>query len=248
MLKVTILGCGGSLGVPRIGCDCSVCCSDSIYNKRTRSAIFIESTRAKILVDFGYDIKNQLIKENVREIDAAILSHDHADHVSGIDDLRIFSFIQKEALSIYTENATATRIRQRYAYLFESRQLISKPLSFYDKFNIKDLEVQLFKQNHGSIDSLGIKINNFVYSCDVADFPIESRNYLHNLDVWIVDCRDYSSNSRHAGLDKVLEWNEEFKPKKIYLTNLAHGLDYHELLNSLPRHIKPLYDGFKFIT
>ncbi len=246
MLNITILGCGESLGTPRIGCDCSVCISNSNYNKRTRSAIFIESEDAKILVDFGFDIKNQLIRENISEIDAAILSHDHADHVSGIDDLRVFSFIQREALNIYTDNATAKKIEERYNHLFSSKQLILKPVDFYEKFYVKNTEVQLFKQDHGDIASLGVKIGNFVYSCDVADFFAESKDYLFGLDVWIIDCKEYSSNYRHAGLDRIMEWNKQFKPKQIFLTNLSHKLDYYELKANLPPHITPLHDGLRF--
>ena len=110
------------------------------------------------------------------------------------------------------------------------------------------MDLQFFRQHHGSIDSLGIRIDDFVYSSDVADFPKESEQFLRSAEVWVLDCVSYVSNSRHAGLDKVLQWYEEYKPKQILLTNMDHLVNYHEILKVLPSNIKPLYDGYKFVV
>jgi phosphoribosyl 1,2-cyclic phosphate phosphodiesterase len=111
---------------------------------------------------------------------------------------------------------------------------------------VGSLNVQLFRQHHGLIDSLGIRIGDFVYSSDVADFPEESKPCLSNIKVWILDCLDYKSNKSHAGLDKILEWNMQYSPEQILLTNMHHNIDYHTISEQLPKNIAPLYDGYKF--
>ena len=245
MLKITILGCSSSLGVPLIGCDCDICSSDSEYNKRTRSSIYIDDGTDTMLIDFGYDIKNQLIRENIKKITGTILTHKHADHVSGIDDLRIFSFIQQMPLDIFTDHETAKILENLYGYLFTNNYLKINPLDFFAKFSIGSINIQLFKQHHGAIDSLGVRIGDFVYSSDVSDFPEESKKYLQNIKVWVVDCFDYKSNYAHSGLDKILYWNKIYNPAEILLTNLSHYIDYYEISKALPNNIKPLYDGYK---
>lgn len=252
MLQVTILGCGASIGVPVIGCNCPVCLSDSKYNKRTRSAIYINDENSHILVDFGYDIKYQLVREKINAIDCAILTHYHSDHVNGIDDLRVFSFIEKKPLEIYTDHQTSTKLHDKFGYLFKPASvmpwqvLTTKAVDFFDKIKINTIEVQFFRQHHGYIDSLGLRIGDFVYSSDVSDFPPESEEYLKNIKIWVLDCMDYTSNKNHAGLNKVLEWREKYKPQQILLTNMRHTIDYYKIMEILPENVKPLYDGYKF--
>lgn len=246
MLNITVLGCGSSLGVPVIGCNCRVCKSTSAYNKRTRSAIFIEDAATKILIDFGPEIRGQLIKANVKCLDGAILTHNHADHVDGISDLRVFPHIDNKLLNIYADHETSRVIAQGYKYLFDGKSLNAVGAGFFDKIKINNTEIQFFQQHHGKIDSLGIRIGDFVYSNDIIDFPEQSKEYLYNIKVWILDCRGYTSNHCHAGLDRVIQWNQEFKPKKIFLTNMGHEIDYHEIIKDLPVNIVPLYDGCKF--
>ena len=247
MLKITILGCGSSLGVPVIGCDCNICNSKVKYNKRTRSSIYIDDFVSTVLIDFGFDIKDQLIRENIRKITGAILTHRHADHISGIDNLRIFSFIQKMPLDIFTDFATAEIVENFYKYLFTNNYLTINPLDFFANFTIGSINIQLFRQHHGSIDSLGIRIGDFVYSSDVSDFPIESEKYLQNIKVWIIDCFDYKSNQNHSGLDKILSLNEIYNPSEIFLTNLSHFIDYDEIMKILPKNIKHLNDGYTIV-
>lgn len=245
MLQVTILGCGSSHGVPVIGCACAVCKSDSPYNKRRRSSILIERGAAKILVDFGFDIKDQLLDAGICDLDAAILTHNHADHVSGIDNLRIFKYLSGRALPIYTDIATANVIGERYKYITEAGEAIICGNDPYGLVEVAGVPVQFFLQQHAEIDSLGFRIGNFVYSSDVRDFYDESIQYLDGIDVWVLDCMGYKSNHAHAGLDRVLKWNERFKPKEIYLTNMRDKIDYFKIQTELPANIKPCYDGLK---
>lgn len=242
-LKIMILGCGSSTGVPIIGCKCSVCLSDSKYNKRTQSAIIIEDNNTKILVDFGLDIRQQLLSANISYLDGAILTHAHADHCGGIDVLKIFKYIYKKPLTVFMTQITYDTIYAREKYLFDSNHLTIKIIDCYDEISVNTINIQLFNQDHGSIDSLGLRINDFVYSCDVRHFPQKSEQYLQGIKTWIVDCRDYISNNNHAGLDQVKIWNNEFKPKEIFLTNMHHTIDYHEIIHQLPKNILPSHDG-----
>ncbi len=246
MLQITILGCGASLGVPVIGCDCNICTSTSTYNKRTRSSIYIDDGNSQILIDFGFDIKDQLIREKIKKLDAAILTHYHADHFSGIDNLRVFPFIQKKPLEIFSDSNTILQTEACNKYLFHPDKLVSRPVDFFAKFKVNTINVQFFRQNHGRIDSLGIRIDDFVYSSDVEYFPEESAPFLQNIKIWILDCVAHGSCGGHAGLDRVLQWNDQYKPQQILLTNMSHYIDYHEILKILPTNIKPLYDGYKF--
>jgi len=243
MLEINILGCGSSCGVPVIGCSCSVCKSDSAYNKRLRSSILINQNKTKILVDFGFNVKEQLLAADVYHLDAAILTHDHADHVSGIDELRIFYYIHGKPLDIYVSESIAPQILARYNYLFNDGRLKMHAVGELEQIVINDVKLQLFPQIHGPVRSLGVRVDNFVYSCDTSGILPESESYLENMDVWVVDCMDYKSTFAHAGLESVLKWDEKYKPKKIYLTNMNHNINYHEILKELPRHVVPCYDG-----
>lgn len=243
MLKITVLGCGSSHGVPVVGCACEVCTSSSPYNKRRRSAIIIEQLAAKVLVDFGFDIKDQLVDAKIDRLDGAVLTHDHADHVAGIDNLRIFRYLSGEALTIHTDHETEEKIKQRYKYLFDKGEVRSVAYGKYDQFEIDAIRFQFFNQLHAEIDSLGIRVGDFVYSSDVREFPPESRQYLQGIKVWLLDCLAMESNHAHAGLDRVLEWNDKYKPKRIYLTNMRDDIDYYKIQESLPDNIRPAYDG-----
>lgn len=245
MLQITVLGCGASLGTPVIGCKCSVCSSGSSYNKRTRSSILINNESTKVLVDFGFDIKDQLVSQDVSHLDGAILTHDHADHVGGIDNLRVFDYLSGVPLDIYVRSDIAAEIEERYRYLFAANKLSLKVVEAYDNLRIKQMNLQLFNQHHGEVDSAGIRVGKFVFSCDVLDFPEESEPYLYDSDIWLLDCLDYTSNHAHAGLDKIFIWDKKFCPKKIYLTNMHHHIDYHKISKELPPHIQPAYDGLK---
>ena len=246
MIEVTILGSGASLGVPVLGCSCRTCLSGDRFNTRSRPSIVISKNQRNVLVDFGFDIKAQLMREKIYSLECAILTHDHADHVGGIDELRVFSHLQGNPLPIYTDSRTVDIISNRYRYMINEKRFTPHELSDFECLvNLADIDIEFFRQHHGSIDSLGIKIGDFVYSNDVIAFPDESEKYLQNMKYWVVDCMDYTSTSAHSGLDKVLEWNEIYKPEFIYLVNMSHNIDYYEIQSKIPANIKPAYDGLK---
>ena len=244
MIKVRILGCGSSLGVPVIGCACQVCISSSSYNKRLRSSILIEKEDKNILVDFGYDVRQQLLREKIQKIDSAILTHAHSDHVSAIDDLRPFHIIHKlSPVQIYTSESAYKIFQDRFPYLKEAKFFEMNIIAEFQQIQISDIKLQFFNQNHGSMDSLGFRIGNFAYANDVIEFYPESEQYLYNLDILVVDCLAPKSTHAHAGLDKVIEWYHKFQPKQIFLTNMSHSIDYLAITEALPHNILPLHDG-----
>lgn len=247
MVKVTVLGCGASLGVPVIGCECDICISDSPYNKRTRSSILFTKNKQNVLVDFGLDVRNQLIRENIKMLHSAILTHDHADHICGIDDLRVFRRNRDSPLPIYTDAHTADIVRDRYRYMLHEDHinLVDLP-DFECNQKIAGIDIQFFRQNHRNIDSLGIRIGDFVYSNDVIKYYDESHQYMENAEIFLLDCIDYTSTDAHFGLDDVLKIVERYQPKQTYLINMSHNLDYFKLQKELPDNVQPAYDGMSF--
>jgi phosphoribosyl 1,2-cyclic phosphate phosphodiesterase len=245
MLEINVLGCGSSLGVPVLGCSCQVCISEEIFNKRSRSAILIKKNNITILVDAGPDIRNQLLRNKTSNIDAIIITHAHADHINGIDDLRVLS--KDKPLDLYTTEEAAIIIRQHFNYLINRNIICLHICNYYQIINIFGVDIYLLKQNHGKIDSLGILVENFAYVNDIAYFPTETLSLLKQTKYWLVDCISYNSNNHHSGLDKVMNWANEFILDKAYLTNMSHHLDYYKLLKDLPDNIQPAYDGLKII-
>lgn len=250
-MKITILGCGSSLGTPIIGCKCTVCTSKDPKNQRLRSALLIQGNQdgkdINILVDCGFDIKRQLLNAGIEKLDAVILTHNHADHLSGLDELRVFSLLYGyKFLPFYMHQESKPKVMATYSYLFAHQHLQENIIEYYSKITIGNITISFFKQDHTVINSLGLRINNFVYANDVAFFYEESKPYLQNMDTFVVDCCEYKSTKVHAGLERVLLWHEEFKPKTTYLTNLSHKIDYYDVQKKLPSNMFPAYDGLKF--
>lgn len=259
MTTITILGCGGSNGVPMIGGENGAgywgsCNPDNPRNRRTRCSIVVETQGKKLLIDTPPDLREQLLREKIYQVDAVLYTHAHADHLHGIDDIRQLNFHAGKALPLYADAITLADIQRRFDYIFTPL----KPESGFYKpsvnafsiappqpFTIEDIVIQPFLQNHGYIDSIGYRFGNIAYSTDVKYFYPESESFLHNLDVWIIDCLQIEPHPTHAEMSIVLGWIEKFKPKKAILTHLNASLDYDTLRRILPPHIEPAYDGMK---
>jgi phosphoribosyl 1,2-cyclic phosphate phosphodiesterase len=251
MITVTVLGSGASLGCPVIGCKCAVCLSQEIKNKRLRSAILITNevagVKKNVLIDCGFDIKQQLINAGVQTLEAVIITHSHADHVSGIDELRIFSRLNNaNLLPLYMTLESKPKIAYCYDYMFTNKHLEERIIDYYDTITVAGMQIAFFKQDHVVMDSLGLRIKNFVYANDVAFFYPQSHTYLENMDTFLVDCCAYQSTKVHAGLERVLSWHQQFQPKTTYLTNLSHEIDYLTIQKSLATQMYPAYDNLTF--
>lgn len=247
-MQCIILGCGSSNGVPQIGCSCKICTSNDIRNHRLRSSILVESSISRILVDTSPDLRQQALANKIGYVDAILYTHDHADHISGIDDTR---FLSKEGLPIpaYMDHITFKSLEKRFYYIFHQVSKLYKPCLeakiFTDKFKIGDIEVIAFRQIHGGINSYGFRFGELAYSTDFNKLPEESYKVLQGVKIWVVDCLRYYWAPTHSWLEKTFECIARVQPEKAILTHMAHDMDYNTLVNMLPSNILPAYDGMK---
>ena len=248
-MKCTILGCGGSLGVPQLGCSCLVCKSNKVHNRRTRASVLIESKTTRVLIDTSSDFREQAFANNIKSIDAIIYTHAHSDHFSGINDFKAISMSTKTRTPVYLNQPTFDGIRGSFGYLFESKSELYKPvldphiIDDFSEISVGDLKLQTFRQFHGECNSLGIRVGSLVYSTDFNLLPDESIKMIEGTDTWIIDCLRYMWAPTHNYYETAMDWIERIKPKRAILTHMAHDLDYFELKNSLPQCVEPAHDG-----
>jgi len=257
-LKLTILGCGTSGGVPRIGGDWGKCDPANPRNRRLRCSMIAEQTGDKgkttILIDTSPDARQQLLDANVSCLDAVLFTHDHADHTHGIDDLRVVAMNTRSRVDVYCDDHTGRVLEQRFAYCFAALPGSSyRPI--LNKYTIKpgqEIEIQgeggivkvlPYHQHHGEIMSVGYRFGDIAYSCDINALPDETYKYLEGLDVWIVDALRYTPHPSHFSLEETLEAIERVKPKRAILTHMHTDLDYDTLVRELPDGVEPAYDG-----
>jgi phosphoribosyl 1,2-cyclic phosphate phosphodiesterase len=262
-LKVTILGCGTSGGVPRIGNEWGACDPANPKNRRRRCAVLVEREGpegvTRVLVDAPPDLREQLIDAGVGLLDGVLFTHEHADHCHGIDDLRMVAYNGRRRVDVYYGATTGQVLRQRFAYCFETPAGSEYPavLSGHDirpgeMVHIKGaggvIEALPFLQRHGTGQTLGFRFGGIAYSPDVSDFPEESMPHLAGLDVWILDTLRYTGHPSHLTVDQALSWVERLKPKRTVLTHMHVDLDYETLAGQLPAGVEPAYDGMVLST
>ena len=247
-MKFIILGCGSSMGVPRIDGFFGNCNPKNPKNYRTRCSALIKSTNQNILIDTSPDLREQLLKNNIRNIDSVIYTHNHADQTHGINDLRVFFIKNRKKIPVYADKITRKYLYKSFSYCFENYKNYPAILEFVNfkkkiSFN-KSLIINPITVQHGSIKSSSFIINKSIaYLPDVNMIYKKDFRKLSNLNYLIIDCLRYKKHSSHFNIDDVLELNIKLKPKKMILTNLHSDLDYDQLLNILPKNIKPAYDG-----
>jgi len=249
-MKCIILGCGGSLGTPEIGCQCHTCTSTNPKNKRLRPSIYIESNDCKLLIDASTDLRQQALTHSITSLDALIITHAHADHISGLDDVKPLAKRSGKIVPTYLTEPTWNSVSGTYGYLFENmgstfyKPLLNKQIiPEKHNFELKDLRIQTFPQVHGEMISLGIRIGNFAYSTDVSELSEKNIELLKNLDVWIVDCMRYHWAPTHSSYETTLDWISRLQPKQAILTHMAHEIEYEQISRMLPANVQAAYDG-----
>ena len=255
-MTFTILGCGSSGGVPRLGAGWGVCDPNNPKNRRSRCSLLVERIGAQgktsVLVDTSPDMRQQLLDAGVTNLDGVIYTHGHADHVHGIDDLRPIVFSRKERLTVWADGPTQERLYSGFSYVFVQPE--SSPYPPILDLKTLDGDVTIdgaggpitfrpFEVDHGSIDALGFRIGDVAYLPDVAEIPDAAWPVLQDLDVWVIDALRRDPHPTHAHLEKTLQWIERAKPNRAFLTNMHVDLDYDTLCAELPDHIRPAYDG-----
>ncbi len=253
-IKITVLGTGTSVGIPALGkLGWGNCDPSNPKNRRQRCSVLIQNENTTILVDAGPDIKNQLIEHNIKKLDAVLITHQHSDHISGLDELRPFYFYNRDKIKIYTNVETSNFLLTRFNYLFEksesSQSYFSPPLElkhieYFEELNINDINIKSIKQNHGVIDTLGFIFNDkFGYCTDVVDFPDNSFSSLYNLKVLIITGLRENPHLAHAHFDLSFNWISKLKPEIAYLTHLSPESDHDVVSKLCPPNVYPAYDG-----
>lgn len=253
--RFTILGCGSSGGVPRLGGHWGECDPENPKNRRRRCSLLVErdgpdgTTRA--LIDTTPDLRSQLLDTGIGELDGVVYTHPHADHLHGIDDLRMIVFNMRQRLPVWADGRTQNALLGRFGYAFVQPE--GSPYPPILNLHTIDGDVVIegaggpitfrpFEANHGAIDALGFRIGGLAYLPDVVDIPDESWPVLEDLDIWIVDALRRDPHPTHAHLAKTLDWIAKAKPKRAVLTNMHIDLDYETVAKETPDHVTPAYD------
>jgi phosphoribosyl 1,2-cyclic phosphate phosphodiesterase len=251
-MRVRILGCGTSSGVPRVGNDWGECDPAEPRNRRRRVSILVEHERTRILVDTGPDLREQLLDAGIADVDAVIWTHDHADHCHGIDDLRPLYHARKRPVVGYARRATLDSLRLRFAYAFEGTgpypPLVEGRL-LPDHMNLGGLSIRTIDQPHGSITTAGLRFDaggrTIVYSTDFNDLTVDMQMAFQGTDLWIVDSLRRRPHPSHPHLEQVLGWTADLRAGRAVLTHMDNSMDYATLCAELPEGVEPAWDGME---
>jgi phosphoribosyl 1,2-cyclic phosphate phosphodiesterase len=248
-MRVTMLGCGPSTGVPAIGPNWGRCDPDDARNRRRRVSVLIEIGGTVILIDTSPDLREQLLDAGASRIDAVLLTHAHADHLHGIDDLRSVNRLMRSAIPLYADGKTLAEIGRRFGYVLKP---VEEPGRYYKptlvpheisgEFEVGGIPIIPFLQDHGFSATLGFRIGKFAYSTDVTELDEDAFAVLEGIELWIVDCLRREPHPTHSHLAKTLSWIARTAPRRAVLTHMDQSLDYRELSAELPAGVEPGQD------
>ena len=252
-MKITFLGTGTSQGVPVIGCECAVCLSSDSRDKRLRTSVLLEIGEKSIVIDSGPDFRYQMLREGVKNLDAIVFTHEHKDHVAGLDDVRAYNYWQKKPMDIYVNEDVETALRRVFHYAFDPEAQGGVP-----QLNIHRIdrsEFELGGENwlpipvmHAEMEVVGFRIGDFAYVTDVNYISEESFKKLNGVKVLVISALRKFEHRSHYSLSEVLEVIERLKPQASYLTHMSHLIGKHEeLRGELPENVYPAFDGLQII-
>ena len=251
-MKVRILGCGTSTGVPKIGNEWGRCDPEEPRNRRLRSSILVESASAKVLVDCGPDLRQQLLDAKAGRLDAVVVTHTHGDHCHGLDDLRPVSAAIGGPVPLYGRRETLDELKARFGYAFEQSDFyrpVVMEREIGEEEHFGGAVARFVDQPHGGPTSLGIRFdegkNSVAYAIDFSDLTDDMAALYEGADVWIADCLTRMPHPTHAHLDGVLGWARDLRVGQLYLTHMGNGLDYRTLIAELPDWAAPAHDGLE---
>ncbi len=252
--QLVFLGTGTSVGVPAIGCGCAVCTSDNPRNSRTRCGLALGLPQGNLLIDTPPDLREQLLREQIGIAHSVLYTHEHADHIFGLDDLRLMQFYLGGPIPLYCEPQVEARIRKSFDYAFQSReglhagavpQLEMRSIGL-EPFEVLGAPVIPLRLQHGPrFEVLGFRFGDIAYCTDTNSIPQESREKLRGLKVLILGCLRREPHTTHFGLEEALEVVADLAPQQTLLTHISHDLDHEQLNAELPAHVKLAYDGLR---
>ncbi|MEM6794893.1 MAG: MBL fold metallo-hydrolase [Acidobacteriota bacterium] len=251
-LEVTVLGCGTSLGVPVIGCECRVCTSGEAKNQRMRSSVGLRYGDRRVLIDTSVDLRQQCLRFAIDRVDAVLFTHAHADHIFGLDDLRPFGFRQRDPIPLYGSAETLGRIRESFAYIFDGQASEGggKP-----RLEIRELEgpvdlwglvAEPLPVWHGSLEVTAYRFGPFAYVTDCHHIPAATMDRLRGVEVLILDALRYRPHATHLSVGQAIEIALELDAGHTYLTHMTHEIDYLAPAQELPAGVELAYDGLTF--
>ncbi|MDQ3256406.1 MAG: MBL fold metallo-hydrolase [Acidobacteriota bacterium] len=249
-MKLTFLGTGTSTGVPSIGCECETCTSDDPHDQRLRVSVLIEHDGQTVLVDTSSDFRQQALRHGLKRVDAVLITHCHADHIFGLDDIRPLNF-RHGALSLYANEPAWRDLRRIFKYIFEPShfggglpQIIAHTVISGAPFCLSnDLQITPLEVIHGRLPVAAYRFNDFAYATDLSEIPAATIAGLRGLDVLVLDCLRVRPHPTHLALERALEYIAELKPRRTYLTHLAHDFMHARDSALLPDGVEFAYDG-----
>ncbi|MEO8148267.1 MAG: MBL fold metallo-hydrolase [Bacteroidia bacterium] len=251
-MKITLLGTGTSQGVPVIACGCEVCMSTNPKDKRLRCSLLIEENENVIVIDSGPDFRQQMLRENVKRLDGLVFTHEHKDHVAGMDDIRAFNFFNKKPVDIYATERVQKELKREFTYVFDGSQYPGIPQvninTIENKpFNVAGVELIPFEVLHYKLPVLGFRIKDFVYITDANFIAEEERKKIRAAKILIINALRREEHISHFTLSQAIEIIEDLKPEQAYLTHISHQLGLHdEVEKELPANVHLAFDGLSF--
>jgi phosphoribosyl 1,2-cyclic phosphate phosphodiesterase len=252
-VKITFLGTGTSQGVPVIACECNTCHSTDERDKRLRTSLLLETPETTLLFDAGPDFRQQMLRENVMKLDSILLTHEHKDHIAGMDDVRAFNYKSQDAIDIFAEERVQKAIKKEYAYVFAEYQYPGIPkmrlnLISDSHFDVKGVSVLPIRVFHYHLPVYGFRVGNFAYITDANYIPEESKEKLFGVKYLVINALRKEKHISHFSLREAIDLIREISPKKAFITHISHQMGFHsEVSKELPSEIMLAYDGLSFL-
>lgn len=250
-MQITFLGTGTSQGVPIIACPCDVCASTDSHDKRLRTSMLIETNGKTFVIDTGPDFRQQMLRENVKQMDAIIFTHEHKDHTAGFDDIRAFNFVNKKKMEVYASARVQEAIRREYAYIFSDFKYPGIPeinlhLIENKTFTIEGVDILPIEVMHYKLEVFGFRIGDFSYITDANYISDIEKEKLKNSKVLVLNALRREPHISHFTLEQAIELVKELQPEKAYFTHISHQLGLHaDVQKELPENIELAFDGLK---
>ncbi len=252
-MKITFLGTGTSQGVPVIACECKICQSSDPNDKRLRTSLLLETDENTLLFDAGPDFRQQMLREHVMKLDSILLTHEHKDHISGMDDVRAFNYKSQDAIDIYAEERVQKAIKEEYAYVFSEYQYPGIPKMRLNPipehaFDVKGVQIIPIRVFHYHLPVYGFRVGNFAYITDANYIPEESKEKLFGVKYLVINALRKEKHVSHFSLREAIDFIREISPKKAFITHISHQMGFHaEVTKELPPEIMMAYDGLSFL-